>query len=197
VSVAALIVAFLASALLAPSACSDEAGVSGPGAGGSLAVVASSSASGSSTFASASSAGGAAPTFGCNPVSGEGCDQGETCDVDYGALAFFCYEGDATLGLCASCGPSKGYCAPGSTCYLGACHAFCCDDADCGTGARCDRDVLATFGSGQVGVCRLFDEGAGGAGGSGGAPPAKPPTPDCAASTPRPSQGSCVPTANN
>lgn len=164
------------------------------GAGGALAVVASSTAAGSSTFASAVGSGGAPPTFGCNPLTSEGCDVGATCDADYGAFAFVCYEGEAVRAPCEACGPAKGYCAAGATCFLGQCHAFCCDDTDCSESARCDRDALTPFGSGEVGLCRVFPEQ--GAGGGGGAPPEKP-SPDCQPPSPAPSQGSCVPNRAN
>ncbi len=165
------------------------------GAGGSLSVVASSSVAASSTFATTVGVGGAPPTFGCNPLTNQGCDEGETCDAEHGELAFVCYAGESTLAICASCGPDKGYCKAGATCFQGLCQKYCCTDSDCSSAARCDKGILSSFGMGEVGVCRIVhstEAGGGGAGGAGGgAPP--PPEPDCSAPAASPSQGDCVP----
>jgi hypothetical protein len=132
------------------------------------------------------SMGACAPDGGCNPVTGEGCAAGETCDFD--GKAFTCYSGsDATRTLCEDCGNEVGFCTAGSMCFASyrfepdavvltrQCARYCCDDADCGTG-RCSF-VLKT-GDGQavsVGACVTDDPAAGGAatagsgGGAGGA----------------------------
>lgn len=186
-------------AVLAWSACGDEQeDVLPSGAGGALAVVASSSIMGSSTFASAGSTGGAPPSFGCNPVTNEGCDVGEVCDTQYADHAFVCYPIDGALDRCAPCGPSKGYCRQGLTCFEGLCQKFCCADVDCSLDARCDKELLLEFGMGQVGLCRVDSgrsSGVGGAGGAGGAAQPASPEPDCAAPEPSESEGDCVPPA--
>ncbi len=171
------------------------------GSGGATTVV-STNAAASSTFATSVGAGGAPATFSCNPVTNEGCSATEACDTDYEHLAFVCYSGDASLALCTPCGPAKAYCKSGSSCVGGLCLKYCCTDADCGTGATCDTKMLPKFGSGQVGLCRVFPEpgagggGGGGAGGAGGAT-AKDPEPDCNAPMEAPSLGSCVPKLGN
>ena len=149
-----------------------------------------SSAVASSTFATSVGAGGAPATFSCNPVTNDGCLEGETCDTDYEHLAFICYGGSNTLEPCASCGPQKAYCKSGTTCVGAKCLTYCCDDGDCAEGATCDTKMLPKFGTGQVGLCRVFADA--GSGGAGGAAP-KDPEPDCKAPLTAPSQGSCVP----
>jgi hypothetical protein len=78
----------------------------------------------------------------CNPVSGEGCESGEVCDL--GGVQFQCYPGtDATEDLCAACSNIDGgpYCKSGMTCDgnndTGVCHRYCCTDADCGAAGSC------------------------------------------------------------
>lgn len=85
----------------------------------------------------------------CNPVTNTGCaDEGASCD--YGEAGFTCYPAPNERDICASCGESVGWCDPGHVCVTGTCMRFCCTDADCGAGNRCDP---ATIQSDTVGVC--------------------------------------------
>ncbi len=138
----------------------------------------SSSSSSSSTSASSSSssgAGGATPIYGCNPLTNDGCGEGQACDANYGTFRFQCFDGPNEVDLCDACGQADGFCAPGSTCLAGDCARFCCDDGDCGPDGVCDHDPLVDFGAGEVGLClRAPAMGTGGGGGGGGAPCAMP-----------------------
>ncbi len=194
---AAALVGASASCEKSETAASTSAAVSTPAAASS-----GSSTGASSSFATGTGAGGAPATFTCNPVTNQGCQAGETCDVDYQHLAFVCYGGQSTLDLCASCGPAKLYCHAGATCVGGTCLKFCCENVDCAAGATCDKTVLPKFGMGQVGLCKVYpgagsggSGGGGGSGGSGGSPTA--PEPDCKAALDSPSKGSCVPSLSN
>lgn len=107
-------------------------------------------------------------TFLCNPVTGEGCNAaaGESC-----ALAssgeYKCLSGSHDKGICEPCGPDVGFCDSGMICAMGIsglrCARFCCNDGDCGAGAKCTQyaDLM-----GEIGLCITL-AGAGGAGGGG------------------------------
>lgn len=98
----------------------------------------------------------------CNPVTNEGCPTaeeqgpgsnlpGSSCDIIEGGDGFRCYGPPNGVELCGECpGEGDNFCGPGTTC-LGQCAAYCCDDADCGTGT-CSFDTLAPEVPG-VGVC--------------------------------------------
>jgi hypothetical protein len=70
----------------------------------------------------------------CNPVTNQGCDasSGEACDFD--GQKFICFPPPNDQPLCAACGQSDGWCAPGMTCVEATCARYCCDDGDCGLG---------------------------------------------------------------
>ncbi len=101
--------------------------------------------------------------FACNPVTNEGCNDNEACDVA-GMTGFDCYAGN-TADLCepcdqqASAGP---FCTEGTTCFrpdgsgtLPSCARYCCDDGDCG-GATCVKTSAGNAWFVQapdVGVC--------------------------------------------
>lgn len=78
----------------------------------------------------------------CNPVTNEGCQVGEVCDI--GGVRFQCYPAaDATEDVCTACSNIDGgpYCKAGMTCDgnndTGVCHRYCCTDADCGASGKC------------------------------------------------------------
>jgi hypothetical protein len=101
--------------------------------------------------------GGSCVTLGgnnaCNPLTNEGCDAGEACDVNQAGNGFACFPPPNTQPLCEACGEQEGYCAPGHTC-AGSCVRFCCDDADCGPSGSCDDTIL----NGLLGLC-VVEEG--------------------------------------
>lgn len=84
----------------------------------------------------------------CNPITNEGCNtaMGEACDVN--ADGFECYPAPNDKLLCEACGTDEGFCAGGMTC-VGKCAAYCCSDADCGTGT-CTK---GGFANPNVGFC--------------------------------------------
>lgn len=84
----------------------------------------------------------------CNPITNEGCNtaMGEACDVN--ADGFECYPAPNDKLLCEVCGANDGFCAGGMTC-VGKCAAYCCSDADCGTGT-CTK---GGFPNPNVGFC--------------------------------------------
>jgi hypothetical protein len=113
--------------------------------------------------AEAPSGGACAPSgeaVACNPVTNEGCDEGEACDFD--AAGFRCFPGPNDVSGCEPCGPEVGFCRAGFSCLpsvtlgtagvevRGACARQCCDDGDCGAGV-CGAYVEA--GGAKVGVC--------------------------------------------
>jgi hypothetical protein len=126
----------------------------------------------------------------CNPVTGEGCALAtEVCDYA-GDYVFQCRPVPGTVSPCKACDYNKGpVCAAGSTCWAdGKCAHYCCDNADCGSGA-----CVAVLPGIAVGVClgggdagamgstcdapakapsggSCFTLGGGGAGGAGGGP---------------------------
>lgn len=76
----------------------------------------------------------------CNPVTNQGCGPQEACDVLEGE--FVCFLTGNVRARCEPCGyGSHDFCLGGSHC-VGRCAGFCCDDGDCGPGARCDFDFL-------------------------------------------------------
>jgi len=88
----------------------------------------------------------------CNPFTGAPCNtaQGESCD--FGGSDFKCYGPPNDVALCGACDDTTTFCKVGLTCLGdGKCTAFCCTDADCGTGGKCDLDPqILTVG---VGIC--------------------------------------------
>src|SRR6185312_10871506 len=82
---------------------------------------------------------------GCNPVTNAGCDaaNGEGCDIDpNNPGGYTCFTNDSVTA-CQMCDESNGpFCGAGLTCLSDDnCGAFCCTDADCGTG-KCDKTQL-------------------------------------------------------
>lgn len=139
------------------------------------------------TGSSASGAGGSAPT--CDPFKGTPCKPGHSCDIDLDGLPH-CFPPPSGAMLCGTCGVDPGdggtadYCGVGLTCLdSNKCAAFCCDDADCGTGT-CDKTFL---GNPSIGVCTdgavIPDAGAG--------QPATEYQPACKVPVPLPSKGAC------
>jgi len=116
----------------------------------------------------------------CNPVTNEGCPAGYACDYSQ-SDNFICYEPPNDALLCGTCDPMKGpFCAPGHVCIGGLCARYCCSDADCSPGAKCDGAYSAN--KGTVGACiggmvtttssssssSSSSSGTGGTGGTGG-----------------------------
>ena len=87
----------------------------------------------------------------CNPVTNEGCNAagGEACD--HSPTGFSCFPAPNDVVQCDVCDEKNGpFCEAGHTCLAdGACAAYCCDDADCGTG-KCDKTILKDP---DIGVC--------------------------------------------
>lgn len=103
------------------------------------------------------------PQFACNPVTNEGCNANEACDIS-GMTGFACYT-DNTANLCQPCDqqdPSGPFCTEGTTCFrpdgtmsLGSCARYCCDDGDCG-GGTCVKTAAGSAWFVQapdIGVC--------------------------------------------
>lgn len=98
--------------------------------------------------------------FQCDPVTGAGCLEGQTCSLVGGG--FICFGPPNEVPLCGECGGLHGRCAPGMGCvspYDNVCTRFCCTDADCGPGGDCNLAALTlTLGSPDappVGMCVL------------------------------------------
>ncbi|MCS6902194.1 MAG: hypothetical protein RMJ98_05305 [Myxococcales bacterium] len=90
----------------------------------------------------------APPPKRCNPITNEGCDNGEACDL--GPSGHQCYPPPNDRKICETCDPSKGlFCAAGGGCVDGRCFRYCCNKDDCGSGF-CDKKVT---GSKFYGVC--------------------------------------------
>lgn len=84
----------------------------------------------------------------CNPLTAAECNvaAGESCD--FGGNDFICYGPPNDVAVCGTCDDSTTFCKVGSTC-IGECTAFCCTDADCGTGGKCDQSNPTS----GVGIC--------------------------------------------
>jgi hypothetical protein len=68
----------------------------------------------------------------------------EACDIDpNNPGAYTCFRTTMGVAICQMCDESNGpFCDPGLTCLSdGSCGAFCCTDADCGTG-RCEMSQV-------------------------------------------------------
>lgn len=101
----------------------------------------------------------------CNPVTGEPCLEGETCDrvqPVIGTIAgFFCFQDPAERVLCETCNTDTGpFCQNTLTCVEddgsvsagnGECARYCCTDDDCGTGT-CVKGAYAPAAP-DLGVC--------------------------------------------
>lgn len=104
--------------------------------------------------------------FACNPITNEGCNANEACDIS-GMTGFACYA-DNSASLCEACdqqamnGP---FCTEGTTCFspngpdgfgsLATCARYCCDDGDCGGGTCVKTSSGAAWfiQAPDVGVC--------------------------------------------
>jgi hypothetical protein len=121
----------------------------------------------------------APPPKRCNPITNEGCDGGEACDL--GPSGHECYPPPNDRKICETCDPSRGlFCAAGGGCVDGYCLRYCCDKDDCG-GKFCDKKIT---GSKFYGVCVekevIFEETA-------------LISPTCDVPAVAPSQGACFP----
>jgi len=101
--------------------------------------------------------------FACDPNTGSGCAEGETCDVVAAGggetLEIVCVPAPTRVRAGASCDAARGLqCAPGLRCVAGRCADGCCDDTDCGRNAACT--ALATA-HGTLGHCRALCGGNG------------------------------------
>jgi hypothetical protein len=103
----------------------------------------------------------------CDPFTGEGCIEGEVCDISAGS-GTACQTRKFYSSNCGLCG-ATGWCGPGTTCVSGVCAPFCCEDSQCSEG-YCDK-VILTGEPWPFGVCMAGEGGGGGAGagGQGGA----------------------------
>lgn len=97
------------------------------------------------------------PKSACNPVTNEGCNSGagEACDLanQDGSSVFVCFPAPNETALCDTCSNASGpFCKAGTHCNEdasgGKCTAYCCTDADCGTG-KCDLTLMPN----GVGIC--------------------------------------------
>jgi hypothetical protein len=96
----------------------------------------------------------------CNPVTNEGCDDGEVCDLGIGG--YRCYAPAASVGQCAPC--VEHGCAAGTTCVgFGppgpdpGCWTLCCADSDCGPEGRCNKAITTQIIAqpSHIGVCTI------------------------------------------
>jgi hypothetical protein len=93
------------------------------------------------------------PPSTCNPVTNDGCQSPDACDLDQdGVYACFPAASDAR-GACGACSNANGPpCDPTLHCLEAggttACARYCCDDGDC-AGGICDTTTVP----GGVGLC--------------------------------------------
>jgi len=127
------------------------------------------------------------PADQCNPVTHKGCKMdGTACEIVYPGI-FVCIPPFGTPGgLCQACSFSMPpFCGSTFRCDPTSltCGRYCCADADCGPGARCELDQMRAFGAplarpeDKVGICVMGDPAA--------------QTPDCAAPAIPLSGGAC------
>jgi hypothetical protein len=136
-----------------------DAGAAGTGAGGDAGSAGSAGAvsgDGCDAPASPPSKGACFPigpdTGTCNPVTNEGCKEGETCDG--GPKGFECYPPPNDSKICESCNNQGGpFCGAGLACVSGKCAKYCCDDTDCG-GGSCNKEEGAPLGVCGVKPCK-------------------------------------------
>jgi hypothetical protein len=88
-------------------------------------------------------------------VTNDGCDtaNGYACDLS-NAGNYACFTPPNDVEACGMCDEGNGpWCKPGMTCSSsGTCTHYCCDDGDCGQGAKCDM-AAQQIPNATIGIC--------------------------------------------
>ena len=100
----------------------------------------------------------------CDPRNGQGCAEGETCDLDSeGRLS--CFPPPNTADVDEPCDNSAGpYCAAGGWCAPDTitgesfCHQVCCSDSECAAEGFACVGIFTDSNIGSLGLCKFPSE---------------------------------------
>lgn len=94
------------------------------------------------------------PDSECNPVTNEGCGQGEVCQLDWAESRVSCMKTASPAKPGGTCDETSLFCMPGFLCGKSIkCEKACCSDADCPDGISCKH--LGTL-LGDIGTCGVI-----------------------------------------
>ena len=96
----------------------------------------------------------------CNPVTNAGCTGSDVCGPDFSSHHYYCQPSGtpSNVAICGDCTAQAATCGAGGLCFSFdgksyACAQMCCTDADCGTGAKCDMNIVNIPLPSNVGIC--------------------------------------------